>query len=117
MKNWVGWLALFAIMGLTVWLTLDHNTVSFGFFTHMPQEEAIPENEWKVVQQADSTEMIQVEWDQKYGETKVIYCRVVFQNGSQYKLVAPWITLTIEKANMNNIKFIREVYDSVKTKK
>jgi hypothetical protein len=99
-----------------MWLALDYNGNFFGLFNfnHTVQEDIIPENEWKVVQQADSTEMIRVEWDQKYGETKTTYCRVIFQNNSQYKLVAPWVTLTIEKANLNNINFSKESYDSIK---
>jgi hypothetical protein len=111
-----GWIALILIMILTVWITLDNNRFYFGVF-NVPKDEPIPENEWKIVQQADTNEMVRVEWDQKYGETKAVYCRVVFQNASQYKLVAPWVDLTIEKANTNNIKYAKELFDSVKIKK
>lgn len=116
MKKFGAWLVLIGIVGATVWLTLDHNA-GVGLFNILPKENVIPENEWKIVQQTDSTGMIRVEWDQKYGETKAIYCRVVFQNESQYKLVAPWINMAIEKPNTNNIKYIKEPFDSVKIKK
>ena len=116
MKN-LSWIALVFVLGLTIWVTLDYNRFSLGLFNTTPKEEPIPENEWKVIQQADSTGMIRVEWDQKYGETKAVYCKVVFQNTSQYKLIAPWIDLTIEKANTNNVKYAKEPFDSVKIKK
>jgi hypothetical protein len=78
------------------------------------KDVVIPENEWKVVQQSDSSEMILVEWDQKYGDTKKQYCRLVFQNGSQYKLVAPWVNMLIEKTNTNNICYTKVPFDSLK---
>jgi hypothetical protein len=83
-------------------------------FSLKTTEVSIPENEWTVIQQCDSTEAIKVEWDQKYGLTRTEYCRAVFQNASQYKLVAPWINITIEKSNTNNICYVKEPYDSAK---
>jgi hypothetical protein len=114
MKKFWGVLVLIALIGITLWATYEYNRESIGQFTHLPDEDVIPENEWKVVQQADSISMIKVEWDQKYGATKIAYCRAVFQNSTQFKLVAPWITLTIEKANLDNIRFVKEFFDSAK---
>jgi hypothetical protein len=114
--KWWGWLIIIGVGVLVVWVTIDSNRFSIGNFSHQGTKTEIPENEWKVVQQGDFTEMIRVEWDQKYGMTKTEYCRVVFQNASQYKLVAPWLNINIEKANTNNIRYTKEPYDSVKIK-
>jgi hypothetical protein len=80
----------------------------------MPEEIEIPKTEWLVLQQADSGQMIRVEWDQKYGSIKVAYCKVLFQSSTQYKLGAPWTNDVIEKSNVNNIHYTKESLDPAK---
>lgn len=116
-KLWV-WVILAVIVTIIVWAIFSKLNSRTPIIIPTPanKEIVIPPNEWSVVQQTDSAGMIRVEWDQKYGMTKVAYCRVVFQTTSQYKLVAPWINEAIEKANVNNIQYTKEPFDSVKVK-
>lgn len=86
---------------------------------HVVEEKKIPENSWKpyklvLANELDSV-VIRAAWDQKYGTTKVVYCRTVFHNEKEnlFKLGAPWLgDVIIERSNMNNVRFDKVEFSS-----
>ena len=96
------------IIGLIIWS--QNRGMLIGFFNNTPKEGVIPENDWKVlsaINADDTANVINVCYDQKYGNTVNLYCLVVFQNDKigQIKFVAPWIdNAIVERSNMNDIK-------------
>ena len=111
--KWWQFVILAVIIAIIAWVIIDNNRPSFNI-THSVTQDTIPQNPWTVVTQADPSELIKVTWDQKYGSTVTQYCKVVFQSAAEYKLVAPWANVLIEKENLNNINFSKEPFDSSK---
>jgi hypothetical protein len=120
MKKWVaisiGVVAV-GIIGYAIW---DANLpVYLGLNMHGADTLKIEAGEWqptKAIDPADSTHVYRVIWTQKYGDTKVAYCKIVFKNDKtgQYKLVAPWTSgIEIERSNMDDIQFDKLPIDSV----
>lgn len=65
-------------------------------------------NDWVVhsqIEEDDSAGVLRVSYDQKYGHTVVLYCRVVFENKKEnkYRCVAPWTDkYEVERSNISN---------------
>lgn len=70
----------------------------------------ITENEWTPhtsVKPEDTTHLVEVTYDQKYGRRIQIYCMAVFENKKEnrYKCIAPWLgKKEIERANINDFQ-------------
>ena len=122
----VKWIAI--SVGILTVLAIIYVVWDFNRFQYFGTDfKAVPEpkpvtNEWmpyKAIDPDDSLNVLSVTWTEKYGETKTVYCKVVFKNDKekQYKLVAPWLgTVDIERANMDDIRFDRILKSSVPVK-
>lgn len=67
-------------------------------------------NDWKVhtsISPEDTSNIIEVTYDQKYGRTIHLYCMAVFENEkkNKYRCVAPWLgKKEIERSNVNDFQ-------------
>jgi hypothetical protein len=70
-------------------------------------------NDWKTViaiASDDTTNVIKIGYDQKYGSHIEFYCKAMFRNDktNQYKFIAPWMVGTeVERANIDAITYDR----------
>lgn len=106
----------------SVWQENKGTDVLTGLTNTVKEEKILP-NVWEPLKQVNISDtgkvVIKVTWDQKYGQTKVEYCRAVFHNAKegQYMLTAPWLgSVRIERSNTNDISFdFVEFSDSIRS--
>lgn len=69
----------------------------------------IVKNEWKPVNSADENEELEVTVKESYlGGIRIYYCKAIFLNGSQYKLVSPvYEEIIINYDNITDIKIVK----------
>ena len=65
-------------------LFLVHSQQYFGEFDYkgnFSKKSEMNDNEWKICRSSKSDTMaLRVEWDQKYGHAKVMFCKIIFEN-------------------------------------
>jgi hypothetical protein len=118
MKKWFPWvIGVVAVCSIGYAIWNQNRPVYFG--PNMKYEEKpIEPNIWqpyKAISPQDSTHVYRVTWAESWSASKIAYCKAAFRNDKekQYKLVAPWATIDIERANMYDIMFEIVSIDSV----
>lgn len=116
MKKWVKWVAIvivaLGVIGIAyeIWSNNTNNGL-VGFSTR--DTITVEANPWiphVAIPVEDSDSLYEVTWDQKYGATKIAYCKCIFRNEKtgDYRLIAPWTSfITIEAQNTNNVKVVK----------
>jgi len=110
MKKWL------IIISILIFLFIMHKKKEQNQFVNLTTYKnidslQIEDNPWELllnIEPSDTLHVYKVVWDQKYGATKINYCRAIFENkkAKQYKLIAPWFnSIIIEGQNINNIDF------------
>lgn len=105
----VSFLALGALFGILVWKA---KTPAILLVNESKNNDSLValENEWSLhtsIDSEDTSRVIEVTYDQKYGRTVQFYCMAVFENKKEnrYKCLAPWIgKKEIERANINDFQ-------------
>ena len=67
----------------------------------------IEKNKWELERYADpdSLSVLYVSWVGEYGSMpKFEYCKAIFTNDKETKLIAPWMELIMYKSNINDMK-------------
>lgn len=118
MKKTIIILATLAVLGAGIgFLICDANRPGVNLKGYKAADTTeIVQNEWELHKSAGDEEALVVQWDQKYGATKTVYCKVIFysKKTKQFKLVGKWMeTVLIEASNTNDLKITKIPVDSI----
>ena len=113
-KIWIAVAIVVVVILTTIVYNWNRNPGSFSIF----EGPKIEQNDWTPfasIQPNDSLNVLKVVYQEKYGSEKTIYCKVIFDNTktAEYKCVAPWLDLILEKSNLNSFKFSTISKDSM----
>jgi hypothetical protein len=109
MKNIKIW-TIVGISLLLVVITVSYNwNRIIGTFSVF-EEPKIEKNDWtplSSIRVEDSLKIIKVVYQEKYGIEKVVCCMAIFENikTGEYKCIAPWLNLILQKSNLNSFQF------------
>ena len=93
-------------------ITIYYNQSSINLVNFKVQDDVkIEPNDWQAIQFIDSKDtssVIKVVYQEKYGSEKTILCNVIFENikTNEYKCTSPWSEkLVLQKSNLNSISY------------
>jgi hypothetical protein len=109
MKNIKIW-TIVGISLLLVIITVSYNWDRIIGTFSVFEEPKIEKNDWVTfssINPDDTLNVLKVVYQEKYGLEKTIFCKAIFDNTktAEYKCVAPWLSLILQKSNLNSFQF------------
>jgi hypothetical protein len=101
------WAAV-AIVLLIVIIIVSYNWDKMSFNVNVFQEPKIEKSDWTVVTSVkpeDTSHVLVVTYQEKYGLERTVQCKAVFENvkTAEYKCVSPELgSLLLQKSNLNS---------------